>query len=426
MKRHHVLRRVVVTALICCPMLLWAGSPLPHAQPERIPAVALSNAPGDPNAPHVAWIVTTAGTTRLMLATLTGKDTQAVAIPGSCAATGLRWARGGYPLPRTNVWHELAIMTHCSGDGMPMQSVVWLLDTSRVKEPLRKIADLGGYAHCMEWTAQDKGIAFLYVPGATRAPTAATSGDCESHSLSGMSAVAADAQRVAMVSLADARVEAVTPPGMDVYAFDWTAYGKQGVLYIATRAGGARWDAKLYRKWGNASTAQWLVMDPATTPQLRGRHISMPSWDTYFPMVYFLGIPNIKGATGGDLYHVSASGGTPVNLTKRSTLKPSWIALGGRLGTRRDGDKVEVMRMPTLSPPYTTVKILFSVPGTLTDGRAPLAVASGSGGVAYVQSSPGSAPEVHSGPFRGAYGPPVGPPAITSNGGVNIAVAGKR
>lgn len=413
--------------LTAWPLLLWAMPGLQSAGVKQIPAVAVSNAPDDPGAPHLAWIVAGDGTTKLMVGALTGKDAHTVAVPGSCTETGLRWANSGYPLPRTKVWHELAVMTHCGGGSVPMHSVIWLLDADRADAPPRKIADLAGYAHCMLWTAQDKGIAFLYVPGARHAPTAPTAGNCQSRGIDAMQAPASDAQRVGMVSLATGKLETVTPPGMTVYEFAWTTVGHQALLYVATPPGETRWDAKLYRKWGNASLGQWMVEDPVTSPALRGRHISMPSWDPGLPMVQFLGIKNVKGVTGGDLYHVAAAGGKPVNLTRRSDLKPSWITPGGRIGTVMVDGKVEVLALPTLDPPYTTTKVLFSVPGTLSDGRAPLAFASGFGGMAYVQSSADSGPEVHAGSYRASYGPPIGPPAVTSiNDDVHVAVGGKR
>ncbi|MGH8125228.1 MAG: hypothetical protein ACREPK_05205 [Rhodanobacteraceae bacterium] len=344
-----------------------------------------------------------AGKTTLVLASLTGKDAHTVALPGRCVETGLRWANAGYG---SGVWpwqgYELAVMTHCANGAGPMHSVIWLLDTDKrhANTSPRKIADLAGYAHCMQWTAQDKGVAFLYVPGALRAPDAPTSGNCESQGLNALSPHGDTVQRVGMITVVDHRkLEMITPAGMNVYEFAWVSFGQQALLYVASPTGGTRWSARLYRKWGNATPGQWVVVDPATAPALRGRHIAMPSWDIFHPMVYFLGIKNDKNATSGNWYRVSSGGKALVNLTPGSGPKPSWVDPSGGLGTRRVDGKVELLRLPrALSSPYGpagTTRILFSVPGTISDGRAPLAMSIALDGMAFVQSSPDSAPEVH-------------------------------
>lgn len=411
------LRISIVVVLTCCPMLLWAASTPASAHLHgilKIPAVAVSNAPGGPAAPQLAWITSKAGATKLLLATLSGKDAHAVAIPGNCAATGLRWANGGYPLPRSDAWHELAIITRCNSGGARMHSVIWLLDAHRIEQPPRKIADLPGYAHCMQWTAQNKGIAFLYVPGAVHPPDAATEGNCQSQGINDAPDSATDVQRVGMVSLADGKVKDVTPIGMNVYEFAWTTFGKQALLYVATQPGETRWNAKLYRKWGDASPAQWVVIDPMTSRQLRGRHVSMPSWGLYQPMVYFLAVKNAKNVAGGDWYRASAKGDAVVNLTEHTNLKPSWVDSFGT-GARSVGGEVEILSMARrASAPGNTTRVLFSVPGAVSDGRYPLALSVTQEGVAYVEELRGSAPTVHAARDHGRAAPVLVAPMANS------------
>lgn len=395
MRCRPFLRIIVVIVLTLCPAMLWASPQVRHPQVTQIPAVAVSTATDDADAPNLAWIESTAGATTLMLASLTGKNAHAVAIPGGCVEVGLRWANGGYPLPRTEVWHELAVMTHCGRDGAPMHSVIWVVDARHANKPPREVVDLAGYAHCMQWTAQDKGIAFLYMPGILSPPHVPAAENCLSHHLDRLSASANDVQRVEMVSIANGKTEMVTPANMDVYEFAWTFYGPQALLYVATQPGDSRWAAKLYRKWGNTTPAQWVVVDPATSPQLRGQHISMPSWGWDRPVVYFLGIKNAKNAAAGNWYRVQSGGGTPVNLTADTNLKPSWVNRFG-IGTRRVGNTTEILSIPRwFARPYEPTKVLFSINGTVSDGRAPLSISALGGGLAFMVSSPDSAPEVY-------------------------------
>ncbi|WHZ20036.1 MAG: hypothetical protein OJF55_002185 [Rhodanobacteraceae bacterium] len=372
---------VTLAALVFVPHARATSSPqTARADVKQIPAVALSY-----DGRHLAWIVASADKTGLFLASPSGSNARRVEIPGDCREAGLRWARR---------WNELAVMTHCTSTAGPDRSAIWLLDV-QADQPPRKVADFAGFAHGMQWTNDGKRIAFLYVPDAS-----ATGGNA--------------VQRVATIPITGGEPEFVTPENLDVYEFSWTVTDSQGLAYTATPIGWNRWDARLYTQAADARATPRTIVDPAVPGPLHGRHIVLPRWSIWTSQIFFLGVSDERDATSGSIYSVPAGGGMPVDLTVGSGAKPSWFDMKGTVltGTRRVDGSVEMVSYATVPHSDRPGAIFFSVPGSITDGRAPLSVSvswRNRPRVAFVQSSPGSPPEIHAGTLGTQP-----PPAVTT------------
>ncbi|HJR11968.1 MAG TPA: alpha/beta fold hydrolase [Rhodanobacteraceae bacterium] len=374
-----------------------------RAKVRNIPAVALSY-----DGQHLAWLVSHGDDTELMLGAWNGQGAHAVAIPSDCREEGLRWA------PRAN---ELAVLTRCKVDPSntkPIHGAIWLIDVNAGKPP-HKLADLDGFAQGMQWSRDGKRIAFLYVPGATRLPYATASGNPRVGAI-GESDV--QVQRVARIAASGGAPELLTPEGSYVYEFRASSIGNR-IAYIAAKPPGDDnwWTAKLYVQDARAGAAPQLVVDPATVSgPLHGLQIALPRWSPDDARILFIGgLMSDRGATGGDIYGVPASGGTPVDLTEGAKVTPSWFTFldaHSLLVNQIASGKTQVTEYTLSGNVARQTRLWFTAPGGIGDGRAALSVSlSGKAPlrIAYAGNSFDQPPEVHAGRLTTAP-----PPAVTS------------
>ncbi|MGH8216338.1 MAG: S9 family peptidase, partial [Rhodanobacteraceae bacterium] len=374
-----------------------------RAQVREIPAVALSY-----DGQHLAWISSQGDQTTLMLGSWKGRDARAISIPGGCREEGIRWA------PR---WNALAVLTRCRIDPSntkPIHGAIWVVDV-HAGTPPHKVADLNGFAQGMQWSRDGKRIAFLYVAGATRLPYATASG-YPRVGLIGESDV--QVQGIATVPAAGGPPAMVTPKGLYVYEFRLSPIGSR-VAYTAAPPPGDNnwWTAKLYVQDARAGAAPTAVVDPATaTGSLKGLQIALPRWSPDNARVLFIGgLMSDRGATGGDIYSVPASGGAPVNLTDGVTVTPSWYTfLDARslLVTQIASGKVEVTEYTLSGNHARQTRTWFTAPGMIGNGSAMLSVSLSTNSprrIAYAASSFDQPPEVHAGVLGTQP-----PPAVTS------------
>jgi dipeptidyl aminopeptidase/acylaminoacyl peptidase len=372
-------------------------------QVQQINAVALSY-----DGRHLAWTVSQGEKTRLELASGTGRDPQTVAIPGDCKVEDLRWA------PRRDA---LAVLTRCKVDPSntkPIRGAIWLLDAEAHASP-RKIADLDGFADAMQWSADAKRIAFLYVPGATRLPEATASGNPRVGVIGGEDM---QVQNLAVVSVSGGAPQVLTPAGLYVYEYRWSPVGDHIAFTAAPPPGDDNWwTAKLYVQQADAGATPKMILDPgAVAGSLHGMQIALPRWSPSATQVFFIGgLMSDRGSTGGDLYSVPADGGAPVDMTEGTHVTPSWFTfLSPRslLVSQIASGKVELTEYTITSPASARqTRTFFSVSGSVGNGRAARAVSLSSDHtrIAFYESSFDQPPEVHAGVLGTTP-----PPAVTS------------
>jgi dipeptidyl aminopeptidase/acylaminoacyl peptidase len=380
-----------------------------RAKVKHIPAVALSY-----DGQHLAWVVAHDEKTELMLGSWNGQNVHSIAIPGDCREEDLRWA------PR---WNMLAVLTRCRVDPSntkPIHGAIWLIDVNAGKPP-RKLADLDGFAEDMQWSRDGKRIAFLFVPGATRLPAATASGNPR---VGVIGETDVQVQYVASIDVSGGRPELLTPDGLYVYEFRNSSTGNR-IAYTAAPPPGDNnwWTAKLYVQEAKTGAAPRKLVDPgAIRGSLHGLQIALPRWSPGDARILFIGgLMSDRGATGGDIYSVPASGGTPVNLTQGAKVTPSWFTfLDARslLVNQIAKGKVQVTEYTVSGNHARQTRTWFTAPGTLGDGRAALSVSISDKSprrIAFAAESFEHPPELHAGQLTTAP-----PPAITSiNAGVS-------
>ena len=180
----------------------------------------------------------------------------------------------------------------------------------------RKITDARGYLGNPQWSSDGGRIAVLWIEGLTRipGPTEAMPAD-----VGVVGSSVSYLQRLAIVNAATGELRAISPAGMYVYEFDWSPDGTQLAYLAAPPPGDDNW-----------YVAELYAVDVATGAV---RHILKPSmqvanvrWSPDGSTIAFIGgLMSDEGSTGGDIYAIAETGGTPRNLTPRRKSSPNWF-----------------------------------------------------------------------------------------------------
>ncbi len=270
---------------------------------------------------------------------------------------------------------ELAFFSDCAAPGAQPDLY---LRTFGPSGKTRRLTALHGYVDAPAFSPDGRKIAFLYVEGATRAAGALAAMDLPSGVI-GEDHI--EVQRVALAD-ADAAVPAepafATPANLHVYEFDWSPDAKSLACVAADPPGENNWwVARLYtQELGSAPKA---ILTPADiSGPLHGMQIAVPRWSPDGRAIAFIGgLMSDQGVTGGDVWVLPAGGGEPRDITPNWPVTAGWIAWQGDRHlyvNEQAGGDTQLVRL-TLdadgenATAATAGKPVFSVPGTVEDGR---------------------------------------------------------
>jgi dipeptidyl aminopeptidase/acylaminoacyl peptidase len=247
--------------------------------------------------------------------------------------------------------------------------------------PVRRLTQLNGYIQQPAFSPDGKSIAFLYVEGATRPAGALAAQDMPSGVIG---EAESDIQRIAVAS-ADAPQPSApvfaSPAALHVFEYDWSPDSKS-FAYIAADPPGENnwWVARLYTQQLSAPSPV-AILDPAKVAgPLHGLQIAVPRWSPDQKSITFIGgLMSDQGATGGDLWIVSSSGGQPVNLTPNRPSTPAWMLWASDRTlyvSELAGGFSRLVRF-SLDPSRTHATqeaTVLNFPGTVGDGRLQLSL----------------------------------------------------
>ncbi|MGA2217357.1 MAG: S9 family peptidase [Terracidiphilus sp.] len=290
----------------------------------------------------------------------------------------------------------LAFFSDCAKQGEQTDLYIAQLDG----KPARRLTELKGYVEEPAFSPDGTRVAFLYVEGATRVSGALAAMKPPSGVI-GEDGV--EIQRVAVASVdapKPAPPEQVTPANLHVYEFDWSP-DSRSLAYIAADPPGENnwWVAKLYTQQiggahndrssslGALGSAPTAVLAPSDlSGPLHGLQIAVPRWSPDGKAIAFIGgLMSDQGATGGDVWIVSSTGGRPTDLTVNRPTSPAWIEWDGNdhiyvseiaggncqlVRFRLQRDRASENVSTNFSAP------VFSIPGSVGDGRFELSLSS--------------------------------------------------
>jgi dipeptidyl aminopeptidase/acylaminoacyl peptidase len=331
-----------------------------------------------PDGKRLAWIEGPRGGGEIWLAPIDNlknatRVTAATKSSGHCRENDILWEPDS---------KALAFFSDCAAPDDQMDLYLSRLDGSAA----RRLTESRGYQKQPAFSPDGTKIAFLYVEGATR-PAGALAAMKPPSGVIGEDDI--EVQRVATVPMNASGPVApteVTPAKLHVYEFDWAPDSK-GLAYVAADPPGENnwWVAKLYTQTLNGEVRP--ILAPADVEgELHGLQIAVPRWSPDGKVIAFIGgLMSDEGSTGGDVWIVSAQGGTPRNLTRRRPTSPAWIEwdddehifvtelAGGNeqlMRFRVQGDRTSENVSTSFGAP------IFSIPGTVNGGPLKMSLSS--------------------------------------------------
>jgi dipeptidyl aminopeptidase/acylaminoacyl peptidase len=331
-----------------------------------------------PDGKHLAWVQPSREGAEIRIASLddlakSERITAAAKPDQHCREGELAWEPDS---------KALAFFSDCAQPGE--QTDLYL--SHLVESPARRLTELKGYVNAPAFSPDGTKVAFLYVAGATR-PAGALAAMKPPSGVIGEDGV--EVQRVAVAAVdatAPAAPTLATPANLHVYEFDWSPDSKS-LAYVAADPPGENnwWVAKLYTQALNDAPKAILAPSDVSGP-LHGLQIAVPRWSPDGKAIAFIGgLMSDQGATGGDVWIVSSKGGQPVDLTAKRPTSPAWIEWDGNdhiyvselaggncqlIRLHLDGDKSGPGVRTTFGAP------VFSIPGSVGDGRMELSLSS--------------------------------------------------
>jgi Tol biopolymer transport system component len=288
-----------IRRLLALVALLLSVAPLAGAQApgvKRFTEVALS-----PDGRRVAWI---------------GPASRSQSVRGSggvIADRNTNWAPTVIVLPTADTGSAAELAW--SADGRQLAVIATANHTPSLfvypadGGPPRRVMTTTGSVHDLRWSPDGTHIAILYSLASEQAnspiaPTPRDTGVMDTH---------IDRQHLGVVDVATGTVKPVSPADLYIYEYDWSPNGKQLVVSQARGSGNNNWWVARLSVIDASTAAIREVAAPKT-------QIANPRWSPNgSEIAYIGGIMSDQGATGGDLYVVSANGGTPKNLTPAIT-----------------------------------------------------------------------------------------------------------
>jgi dipeptidyl aminopeptidase/acylaminoacyl peptidase len=306
---------------------------------------------------------------------------------------------------------SIAFTSNCNSPaGSPDQADVYLVTPAATGASARRLTHLHGGITSLAFSPDGLHIACLYIEGATR-PAGALAPMKPPAGVIGVEGL--EIQRVATVETASGEFRQVSPANLHVYEYDWAPDSRQ-LAFVAAPPPGENnwWVAQLYTQPLTGSEPR-AILDPEHTPgPLHGLQIAVPRWSPSGDQIAFIGgLMSDQGATGGDIYLISASGGEPKDLTPKADKTAVWIHwlkapplhAGPLLPDGSAGHdwllvswvksgQVELGNLDTASG---ATKSYQTVPASVSAGRLEQSLSIAHGAMAYIRSSFSEAPEVY-------------------------------
>jgi len=253
--------------------------------------------------------------------------------------------RGGAEVDTSALWVVNAAdgsgatrLTACPGTVCDEHSAAWSADGKRIAfvttdaQEQEQIAVADASAQHVEiltrahgpldtprFSPDGKRIAFLYSEGAPKTPGPLNPLPRDA----GVLSEEVYEQRLAVIPAQGGEPKLLGPKGLNIYEYDWSPDGRRFALTAAYGSGDNNWwIAEL-----DLLDAQSGAVTTLLKPKLQ---IASPRWSGDGKgIAYIGGLMSDEGLTGGDVYVLSAAGGTPVDITPQMPASAQTITWNG-------------------------------------------------------------------------------------------------
>ncbi len=357
-----------------------------HAQQAHVKS--FSQTALSPDGLHIAWSVDGAkGGSEIYVASLadSGKTTRISGNPrrGACWDHDPVWSRNA---------RQLAFLSDCVTPG---QNQLFVQDLSANSQQPYQLTRVSGFLSRLQWSPDNKRIAFLFVDHATRRPSPMAAENRAVGVIDDLQNT--DVQRLVVTDVQSGAMAQVTPAGLYIFEYDWSPDGQQFAFTAATPPGDDNWYvAQLYTQ---------PCGKPTPLPIYKPRYqIALPRWSPGGKSIAFIeGLMSDEGGTGGEIYTIPSGGGQARDLTPDRESSPAWFTwLSDRkiLFTEFTGGSTSIARLDVA---HATAKSLWRGDETIRAGSEETSLSISQTGealnTALIRMSWSMFPEVWAGPI---------------------------
>jgi dipeptidyl aminopeptidase/acylaminoacyl peptidase len=181
---------------------------------------------------------------------------------------------------------------------------------------MHRLTNVKGFLSTPGWSPDGKTIAVLFTENATRAAGPLVAETPETGEIKD----SFFEQRLALVDVATAKLDQISPADTYVYEYDWSPDGLRFAVTAALGNGDNNWYiAELYTL--DAATG---LMKSIYKPPLQ---IANPAWSPDAKTIAFIGgLMSDEPSVGGDIFTIPATGGEATNITPEMKASASWLA----------------------------------------------------------------------------------------------------
>jgi dipeptidyl aminopeptidase/acylaminoacyl peptidase len=282
---------------------------------------------------------------------------------------------------------KLAFLSDAAKAG---QLQLYVMDAAGPSGSARKLTQVKGFLSTPGWSPSGKTIAVLFTENATRAAGPLVAETPETGEIKD----SFFEQRLALVDVATAKLDQISPADTYIYEYDWSPDGLRFAVTAALGNGDNNWYiAELFTL--DAATG---LMKSIYKPALQ---IASPAWSPDGQRIAFIGgLMSDEPSVGGDIFTIAATGGEATNITPEMKASASWLAWTPDakiiFGEYLEGDS----GLAIINPADGAKTELFRDAGQITAGAwgINLSLSRDAKNSAAIRSSFSAPPEVWAGP----------------------------